>query len=385
MNLSMGRITSYGIFFLLLFLPLIFFIPVFNPYEYPKFLFFVITIQVLLLFNIFRSLIYRKYPFKIDFSSGLLIGFAIVVLASDIFGLDFKTSILGSDFRRQGFLTLETSILFFLLIKSSKNFKDYFLYKKAILIGVFFVSMFAVYQIISFYLFKDLSIPRYNGRIVGTLGNPNFLGGYLAIALPFLFEIKNSSVKNYILKLIFIAIVIVVIMFSFSRSAIIASLIILIIYFVKSFLNKERFFGALIIISATIFFLVSRQDQVFFNLNKLRQISVWDNQLIIWNEGIKAVINRPILGYGQENLELVYPPKRFQKVDNAHNIFLEIAVSSGLTGLLAFLAIIFYFFRKSNSTIKISLVAFLIVAQFNPLSIAEIAFFWFLLASGKRH
>lgn len=112
--------------------------------------------------------------------------------------------------------------------------------------------------------------------------------------------------------------------------------------------------------------------------------SIWDNRSLIWSEGLKAISKRPILGYGQENFELVFPKERHMKVDNAHNIFLETAVSSGIIGLLLFITIIMVAFKKANFTIKMSLLAFLIVSQLNPLSIVEIALFWFLLGMSQK-
>ena len=105
-----------------------------------------------------------------------------------------------------------------------------------------------------------------------------------------------------------------------------------------------------------------------------------DNRLLIWTVGLEALSKRPILGYGQENFEHAIPGGKMHKADNAHNIFLETAMSSGLIGLFIFLGIVITSFRKASFTVGMSLLAFLIVAQFNPLSIVQISLFWFLLA-----
>lgn len=113
---------------------------------------------------------------------------------------------------------------------------------------------------------------------------------------------------------------------------------------------------------------------------QLYRYSIWENRIIIWEEGIKVVIKRPILGYGQENFQLVFPAERRLSVDNAHNLFLEILISSGLLGLGAYLMVLREAFKKLPFFAKLSLLAFLVRAQFNPLSIPEIALFWYLLA-----
>lgn len=98
------------------------------------------------------------------------------------------------------------------------------------------------------------------------------------------------------------------------------------------------------------------------------------------DSGASHSVLHPLVGFGQENFEIAVPTGKMHSADNAHNIFLETAVSSGLTGLLIFLGIIFTAFKKANFTVRMALLAFLIIAQFNPLSIVEIMLFWFLLA-----
>ena len=110
-----------------------------------------------------------------------------------------------------------------------------------------------------------------------------------------------------------------------------------------------------------------------------QRISVWDNRGLIWVEGLKAIFSRPVLGYGQENFELIYPAYRHIKIDNAHNLFIETAVSSGFLGLFLLIMVLLYGIKAASFPVKLSLSAFILSGFFNPLSIAQIAFFWFLL------
>jgi O-antigen ligase len=70
--------------------------------------------------------------------------------------------------------------------------------------------------------------------------------------------------------------------------------------------------------------------------------------------GIKSLMKRPIFGYGigdvQEQMDLCYeeenanfPKKRY----NTHNQYLFIWLSSGIIGFITFIAILFYYFKKS--------------------------------------
>ena len=114
----------------------------------------------------------------------------------------------------------------------------------------------------------------------------------------------------------------------------------------------------------------------------LKRTSVWDNRPYLWQTVLDGVIKRPLLGYGQENVEFLFP-KTYAKVDNAHNIFLEVAGASGLVGLILFVCILAIGLKGASSPVRLALFTFLIIAQFNPLSIPQIVLFWYLLAVEK--
>jgi O-antigen ligase len=113
--------------------------------------------------------------------------------------------------------------------------------------------------------------------------------------------------------------------------------------------------------------------------SSIYRYSQWDNRFIIWNAGINSVIQKPILGVGQENFELIFPKNMHFRVDNAHNLFLETAVSSGLIGLFLYLLIICNSLKLAEFKIKLAIIAFLITGFFNPLNIVSIILFWILV------
>lgn len=73
-------------------------------------------------------------------------------------------------------------------------------------------------------------------------------------------------------------------------------------------------------------------------------------RVTIWRASLPLIAARPLLGYGPETTELafapVYPPQlvyyqgRGVAVDRLHNLLLDQAVSTGLLGLLVFLALV---------------------------------------------
>lgn len=410
MNLSIeSKIINLSFLFVLL--PLIYLPNIFNPYEFPKFIFFVAVVSILFLLNI-KTILKKMAVSKIDALTKLIFVYGLVVYLADLLGIDPRASFLGSIFRHQGFISLLAGICLFLVVRYG-HYKNY---TRWILIGGFLVSLFAIWQGIAFNLFHDFSIPTYQGRIVGTLGNPNSLAGYLAMVLPFaLFN------KNKIVRIILSLVILTAVIFTDSRSGFLAVGIIFSIYIVRLILQLQlsKFIkiGIFIVIVSLVLFkfadlfnyrstvvfenpaLVAEErgcreswpqeypwkiiGDIYKNSPLIERSAVCDNRLLMWIVGLEVVSKRPILGYGQENFELtqlLLPAGKMYVVDNAHNIFLETAVSSGFIGLLIFLGIIFTALRKANFTIKMSLIAFFIIAQFNPLSIAEISLSWFLLA-----
>ncbi len=104
---------------------------------------------------------------------------------------------------------------------------------------------------------------------------------------------------------------------------------------------------------AGLFFLVRdtefvRTDPV---LSRVASISLSEGmpRFTIWSIGLKAFIEHPVLGYGQENFNYAfntyYEPRMYaqeQWFDRAHNIFFDWLVASGLLGLFAYLSLYVY-------------------------------------------
>lgn len=384
MKFSKKQLLPYLLGSILLILPFLHssFLP--NSYEFPKFLFFVIAVQALVIFFLVPKLFVKGIHF---FSPNLLdilvFSFTAALLIADIGGIDPRISLLGSVYRHQGFVLSLSFFFFYALLRSLTKPEGNWLVRfffKGIIISTFFLCLTPFVQALVYYLLPQSGIPTYQGRIVGTMGNPNFLGGYLAMILPFvlLANLKTmfhiSKIQTFFLKRILILLIIAVILLSDSRSAQIAAGVVLLGSFVyvniQSVLWQRIIMGILLTLSLVIF---SNQELI------MKRDSIWDNRSLIWSKGVEGLVKRPMLGYGQENFELVFPKERHMKVDNAHNIFLEIAVSSGIIGLGLFLTILVVVFKHAPLQIKLSLLAFLISAFFNPVSIAQIALFWFLL------
>lgn len=133
----------------------------------------------------------------------------------------------------------------------------------------------------------------------------------------------------------------------------------------------------------------------------LTEESYYESRARIWPKALLAIKERPLTGWGLENFEFAFesvlvPAKDIGltdiRVDKAHNQFLEVGVASGLIGLGLYGAILFsagrFFWKKVKAekeknwwlAVFSSLILVLLRAQVNPLSIAEQALLWFLIA-----
>lgn len=411
MSLSRGQ---FLILLLVLSSPLIFLPKIFNPYEFPRFLVFIIGAEILAVLFAFEKIKNKKFEVKLGFPAFLILGFLLINLISDIFGLDPKISLLGSNIRHQGFLTLVAGAILFFTTRYYFNSKAILFFKKAVLIVAFLISAISVWQGIQFNIFHNF-VPTYNDRIIGTFGNPNFLGGYLTMLLPFI--LFNFAKRG--LKILLIFFILSAVFFTDSRSAILALAFLTFIYGARLLfrLNLSKIIIIpiiVLVIGGAIGFTYSfihRSDNVLLKtaikergcpeswpqeypgkiITDIYKKDVFggrealcDNRLLMWAVTLEALGKKPLLGFGQENLELAIPAGKMHKIDNAHNIFLETAASSGIFGLLLYIAIITYFLKKASVDIKLAIIVFLITAQFNPLSIAQIVLFWFLLGISDK-
>lgn len=373
-----SKIVSYLICGFVIFLPLVVVPNIFNPYELGKFIYFVATVQITLILSIlfFR----KKINIPFDKLSVFIYLFLFVVFISDVLGLDFKTSMLGSEWRLQGFLTLFSGVILFILLRNFPPSKEFF--EKSLFLTAFLICLIAIYQG-GIFIFFHGQVATYQGRIVGTMGNPNFLAGILVMILPFILQSHfKRKMMGVFLKLILIILIFVSIFLSESRSGEIGAVFVFltsVFYQVKTqFPSVSDFFKSRKVKYMFIGFLMILAFIIVQTLISQR-ISVWDNRGLIWVEGLKAIFSRPVLGYGQENFELIYPVSRHIKIDNAHNLFIETAVSSGFLGLFLLIMVLLYGIKAASFPVKLSLSAFILSGFFNPLSIAQIAFFWFLL------
>lgn len=328
-------------------------------YEGPKILYFLIGGILLIIFWIYRILVKKKtFTFgKVDY---LYLAWLLILLVGSIFGIHPIESILGGSYRHQGVIFFFTLWLIYKTVEISKSKEEKFL-SRCLGVSVFLESVIVILQFVSGNL--------YLGKPLGTLGEANAVAGFLAMGYVFVFENFDST---------FFAIPIIAILIAESRSGILSLLPSLLILAKKINIKfKKIFIVSIIILGAVSIFFISRE----------RESSPFENRQVIWKLGFQQILQRPILGFGAESGEAVYN-KAFYKygfplsnliIDRAHNLFLDIALWSGVPGLIIFLFFIFQRFKGiKNYGRKLAFISFLVYSMFQPLPVAHYLFLFLL-------
>lgn len=274
---------------------------------------------------------------------------------------------------------LSLFLIYFFIINNIKT-KDIF----SFCLIIFFItaSFVSIYLLIQYYgLDPFLSDTK---RLTSTLGNRNYVSGYLALIFPiaFSFFLIESKKRNKIFYETILLIIYTGIIVCHTRAIWIALFfsLLLFVYLLSHFKinNILKDNKKWLIILFSLFLLITLIYSTDNPLNRSsitateRAVSAFDMQgsslrtrLLIWNSTIDMIKDRPLLGSGLGTFPLHYldyqadflqnNPDYMQflgKAAEAHNEYLQIWAEMGIIGLLLFLLIIIIFYRTNLNTIK---------------------------------
>lgn len=369
-------------FVLLLAVPLLVANDMFFPLITPKAYFFRVVVEIIFLLWIILALFYPKYRPKVGYISASIFIFMIGIFLANIFGANWSHSFWSNFERMEGYVTLLHLFAAFLVASSVvKESSHWLTYLKLFVL----VNLITVFQ-----AFAQIFEEGINYRIDTTLGNPTYLAAYVLfgafISLFLMTRVDYSksgrfwkSFQFWIYSVIFV-LQSVVLFQTGTRGAMIGWVIG--IFFVvisnvfkfnltdrdrtESIVHKKYFISALVILIAlfsTIF--VFRDSAIVQNTEGLKRITSISLQeqtaqarLINWGIAFEGFKENPILGWGQNNYNLVFdryydPAMHGNEIwfDRTHNIVFDWLIAGGLVGLLSY-ALIFlaaiYVIAKSS-------------------------------------
>jgi O-antigen ligase len=319
--------------------------------------FFVILTVIFSFFTVLRN---KKSIKLLQFNSAIdpyIILFLIAAIVTTVFSLNPEVSFYGQYERQIGLITIIMAGLLYyysrvVLADESRLRKIIFGMETA-------AVLVAVYSFLQKSGMDPFDIqPIGISRPVSTLGNAVFAGGFLAIVLPL--SILNVSLKkNVILRVLFPVLILAGIIVTGTRSAYLAvffglaaaAMIYVFSERTKGSIKKlKKPFIAAGIIFAVVVMLVFLFPENQFVQRFLSIFSAGDNtRIYLWRDSFNIFLNYPLFGTGigmfPNALEGYYSVRlktdEILKVfDNAHNNFLHILCTMGITGLITYLLLI---------------------------------------------
>lgn len=377
------KILKYGVYASLLWFFIIVRSSMF-PAHGPRVLFLQVIIEILAVFYVWLILQYPNYHPKLKLRNGKFNWLLIAVLAwffvlvfSAVFGVDFWASISSQLERMTGVFFIAHIVVFFLILgvvfRSWIDWRNFLTANVAIGVINFLPALYQKMDptFLAWAYGEKIYVV---GRIAGFFSNPSMLASYalfiLFLAL-FLF-LKSETWKGKIFNTVAFLTAFLAIFFAGTRGTLAGALFGLIIFiflyaaFSKNKKTKIISFSFLGILLVSGIFLYANKNQPWVDSRpafkrfvdiKLEDLSTRHIFLKSAWQGFKE---RPILGWGHENFNLVF--NKYYNPDileygtgeswssKAHNIFFEYLATSGILGLLSYLALFlsvkYLLFRK---------------------------------------
>ena len=370
--------------------------------------------------------ILKKRSFYFSVQGIWILAFALAIIFSALFSVNLNISM--ETLR----LYIRVFLLYFLIsnIITSSQWMKKFIYL-LLLAGVLITS----FSIIDSYSYKKYRLPitdklgitsttpemhemmirkRDPKRLYGALGytkDVNYFALILVTLFPLTFAFiddkkKLSTIFYYLSEiLLFLGIV-----FSLSRAAILALIIITILMIKRSLIPKKVLITALVIMIISLPILSMKSlNRIYnfvlypFNMKKMDSMDIQNvsSRIDCIKAGIQMFFDHPFFGVGIGNYPYTYPkyapPGAERTPRYAHNTYIQILTETGLIGFIVFLAgILLNFivlskikkttiekddesFYKISNMLEISFIAFLIACFF--VSAASIDIFWIIIGS----
>lgn len=334
------------------------------PDKFAKAVIFRIIVEIILVAYIYLILRDKKYFPRFDILTFAVTIFWTAALFSVFFSMQPFTSMWGSATRGSGFFNFtHYVILFFILRGTAQNKTQWRKIFNCAIIAATLTAIFAILQRIFPALNADYMNSVYY-RPAGTMGNPIMLANYLAMItfLAFAFWKQETVRRKRILYFLAGILMLAAIFVSQTRGTFlglaVGGFFLLMFYPSKNivFKTKKRLLMLLIVIALILPFFIFQNG-----LNILPQrFLVFDNfnRLTSWQIAIKAIADKPIFGWGIENFPIPfdkYYPGGYTKLysnlaetwwDRAHNVPLDIGVTMGLAGLIAYFFVFAAVFQR---------------------------------------
>lgn len=403
--------------------------PTYNIFEFNKLIVFKVLVWLLFLFTALKLIFYhsrmnfapvkffKKYLFwPLVFIAGL----SLALPAS----VNPLLSFYGSIERQGGLVSYLFFFFWFILtafniltidnqLSQKADSKDKRIRRaiSAAVISASAVSIYGLLQIlnIDFIVWPESAFTTH--RIFSTLGQPNFLASWLLLIIPLSLYLGFSS-RRFLAKFFYLlaaALQIICLVFTGSRGGLLALLFIAALYLVYLLANsawprRQKSFISLGFVGLAIIFLVAVNNVWPGRISSLLdyQSGSIAARANFYSAAADSIQARPWFGYGLESGNDIfikyYEPDWAvygdvgQSADRAHNLILDIILSTGFYGLVLFAALYYFFFSLARDNIKkkkspllslslaLGIAAYLFSLLFSFSIVSGEIYFWLFLA-----
>ena len=351
--------------FIVPFIPLYISRVLFFPYITGKAFLFRTIVEIIFAAWVFLAAFWPEYRPKRSALTVAMGFFVLAVALASIFAANPSRALWSNFERMEGMLAYLHLAAYFLVLAHVLKQREWFWFLSVFVLVGFVENFYALFQRLGY-----LASPQGGFRVDGTIGNPTYLAAYLTFVFFFALFLWQSA-RNFPLKLYYGAAALfslAVIYFTATRGAALgllgAGTAALVLYFIfekkglplrASSYKKAAasLLLALILLPVSVWYF---RDSSFVAqnpvLSRFASISFSErtvaSRFLIWKLAFNGFKERPFLGWGPENFNLVfakhYEPGLYEQepwFDRSHNIVFDWLINGGLVGFLAYFGLIF--------------------------------------------
>lgn len=352
---TIARWTALIALFLIPIAPLLVANGYFFPFITGKAFYFRILVEIAVTAWVVLELLDKEYRPRFSWIGAAAIGFVVWMFIADAFALNAAKAFWSNFERMEGWVLLIHLLGFFYaagaVLRVEKKWRAWFLTSLTVSLVI---SGYALLQ-----LAGSLAIHQGSTRIDATLGNSAYLAIYFLfnvfIALWLALTEKYSWLKWSLIALAVLEAILI--FFTETRGTVIGlTLALALAAFLTALTASKRARGwaalalGIIVILAGSFYLARNSNFVQNNhiLQRVASISPSDGQtrFTIWNMAFQGVMERPIIGWGQEGFNYVfnkyYDPSLYhqeQWFDRAHNAFIDWLTAGGFPAFFLYVSL----------------------------------------------
>lgn len=296
----------------------------------------VLAVSALLALGIWRGRVPRVMAGALVFTAGVL------TLAS-LFSTDHFASIVGGALHADGLVTLVLATVLVLGAAQARSPSDV---EESLVSAGALAGLYGVVQVVGLDPMKWAVGPEYGNaalqsRAFATFGSPNFLGLFCAAVLPLAITV---AVRRGKLGLVAVVAIVAGVFATESRAAVVGALVGVLLVAGRMH-GRHRRIATLTLLGLLLALPFTAVAERFRATNPVEGSAAV--RVDLWRVGWQAAQQRPLFGYGPGTTSQVINRSAESKIvvearthPSAHNLVLDIALSTGVLGLVAFLTLV---------------------------------------------